>query len=74
MRQHILLPFRSPQCATSAGLFQPVTSSPATPHPQVPTHIYDRSTAIFVTALAIDILNVVFERQTIKIDCVLLPA
>lgn len=44
------------------------------PNPQVPTHIYDRSTSIFVTALAIDILNVVFERQTIKIDCVLLPA
>ncbi|KAG2431901.1 hypothetical protein HXX76_009392 [Chlamydomonas incerta] len=41
---------------------------------EVPNAVYDRSTSIFLTALAIDILNIVFERQTIKLDCVLLPA
>ncbi|GIL60978.1 hypothetical protein Vafri_15766 [Volvox africanus] len=41
---------------------------------QVPLSVYDRSTSIFLTALAIDLLNIVFERQTIKVDCVLLPA
>ncbi|GLC39538.1 Hexokinase-3 [Pleodorina starrii] len=41
---------------------------------QVPLAVYDRSTSIFLTALAIDLLNIVFERQTIKLDCVLLPA
>ncbi|KXZ46245.1 hypothetical protein GPECTOR_45g115 [Gonium pectorale] len=39
----------------------------------VPAAVYDRSTSIFLTALAIDLLNILFERQTIKLDCVLLP-
>ncbi len=41
---------------------------------QVPRSMHDRSTFIFLTALAMDILNIVFEQQSIKIDCVLLPA
>lgn len=36
--------------------------------------IYDRSTMIFLTALVIDVLNVIFEQQSIKVDCILLPA
>lgn len=38
------------------------------------SYIYDRSTFIFSTALALDILNVLFERHTTKIDYVLYPA
>ncbi|KAF5837000.1 hypothetical protein DUNSADRAFT_4973 [Dunaliella salina] len=41
---------------------------------EVPTHIYDRSTFIFLTAFALDVLNMIFERHTTKIDFVLYPA
>lgn len=41
---------------------------------QVPSQLYDRSTFIFLTALALDLLNVFFERNTVKLELVLLPA
>jgi len=41
---------------------------------QVPTYRYDRSTFIFITALALDVLNMIFERHTTKVDFVLYPA
>ena len=43
------------------------------PH-QVPTMIYDRSTFIFLTAFVVDLMGIVFERQTAKLDFLLLPA
>lgn len=52
----------------------PPTSTPSPARTQVPNAVYDRSSSIFLTALAIDVLNIVFEQQTIKLDCVLLPA
>lgn len=41
---------------------------------QVPSYIYDRSTFIFVTALSLDLLNILFERHTTKVDFVMYPA
>ncbi|KAJ9524485.1 hypothetical protein QJQ45_019551 [Haematococcus lacustris] len=41
---------------------------------QVPMQLYDRSTFLFFTALVMDVLNILFERQTTKLDYVLLPA
>ncbi|GFH30188.1 uncharacterized protein HaLaN_28988, partial [Haematococcus lacustris] len=41
---------------------------------QVPMQVYDRSTFLFLTALVMDVLNILFERQTTKLDYVLLPA
>ena len=41
---------------------------------QVPLQIYDRSTFIFLTAFALDVLNMVSEWHTTKIDFVLYPA
>ena len=41
---------------------------------QIPSSMHDRSTCVFLTALAVDILNIIFEQKSIKIDCVLLPA
>ena len=43
-------------------------------HTQVPAHVYDRSTFIFITAFCLDVLNMLFERHTTKIDFVLYPA
>jgi len=41
---------------------------------EVPTYIYDRSTFIFLTSFALDVLNMIFERHTTKMDFVLYPA
>ncbi|MEW5298288.1 MAG: hypothetical protein WDW36_001429 [Sanguina aurantia] len=41
---------------------------------QVPEELHDRSTFIFMTAMSLDLLNVFFERNTVKLDFVLLPA
>lgn len=41
---------------------------------QVPRTIRERSATMFCTALAIDVLNIVFEGQTTRLDYVLLPA
>lgn len=40
----------------------------------MPTSIYDRSTTFFATALALDVLNIIFEWHTTKMDFVLYPA
>ena len=41
---------------------------------QVPRHVHDRSTFVFATALAIDLLNILFEHRSTRLDFVLLPA
>jgi hypothetical protein len=47
--------------------------SPPPRAPQVPSSFYDRSVAVFGTALAIDVLNSLFELRTTKLDFALLP-
>ena len=36
--------------------------------------VYDRSSFIYATALAIDVLNIIFERKSTRLDMVMLPA
>lgn len=40
---------------------------------EVSPEMHDRSTFIFLTAMSLDLLNVFFERNTVKLDFVLLP-
>lgn len=41
---------------------------------QVPAHVYDRSLFVFGTAFLLDVLGLLFELKTSRMDVVLLPA
>jgi len=42
--------------------------------PQVPAHVYDRSLFVFGTAFLLDVLGLLFELRSSRLDVVLLPA